>query len=121
MASKLEKQLAKLLKKARTQVKKGNLQKAFSIYKEAGEIGRYDERLWSERAEIAEQLGDVQEAAESYFHLADMCARSGQLPKGGAYLHKTLSLVPRHGGARALSRVLGPHMPQSEPTPAPQP
>ena len=86
MASKLDKQLAKLLKKARTQVKKGNLDKALSTFKEACEVSRYDEKIWTERAELAEQLGQIEEAAESYFHLADMFARSGRMQQGAEFV-----------------------------------
>ena len=78
MSAKLEKQLAKLLKKARAQIKNGHLQKALVVYREMCEFSRYDDELWTQRAELAVQLNEIDEAADCYFHLADMFDRSGR-------------------------------------------
>lgn len=106
MSAKLEKQLAKLLKKARTHLKKGQLDKALVVYREMCELSRYDEELWNTRAELAQQLGEVGDTVDSYFHLADMYARSGRHADAAGMVKRVLAIDPKHGGARAFTRML---------------
>jgi CRP-like cAMP-binding protein len=95
--------LDKLLKKARALRDKGKLERALKQYRSACAEPDSGAEVWSERAEVAERAGEIEEAVSALYRAADVCARSGERDQAVRLAERVLRLEPEHEGARGIA------------------